>query len=309
MHPPRPIIHDWLRLARLSNLPTVVTNVLTGAAIGVYVLTARADAAPPTSGALLAALALLIPAVACLYTAGMILNDVADAKFDARERPERPIPSGRIPRRTALIAAVALFIIALALLAPLGAPALIPGALLIATIVAYNLLHKLFAGFAVLMGVCRALVYALSAAAVTNSLEIAHAPLTLALAISLALYITAVTLIASVEHTPRAGAGPLTRLLAALPAAVTLPMFLLRPPQQWVWTALAGAALLVAYTGAARHLFATPVRTKRSVLAWLAAICLVDAWFLTLLDQPIWAALAAACYVLTILLHQRIAGT
>lgn len=37
----------------------------------------------------------------CLYTAGMALNDVADADLDADERPERPIPSGRIPRRTA----------------------------------------------------------------------------------------------------------------------------------------------------------------------------------------------------------------
>ncbi len=33
-----------------------------------------------------------------LYLAGMVLNDVFDAQLDARERPERPIPSGRIAR-------------------------------------------------------------------------------------------------------------------------------------------------------------------------------------------------------------------
>lgn len=38
----------------------------------------------------------------CLYWAGMALNDYADAPVDAVERPQRPVPSGRVPRRTAL---------------------------------------------------------------------------------------------------------------------------------------------------------------------------------------------------------------
>ncbi|WP_217240435.1 SCO3242 family prenyltransferase [Streptomyces sp. AC555_RSS877] len=37
----------------------------------------------------------------CLYWAGMALSDYADAAVDSVERPERPIPSGRVPRRTA----------------------------------------------------------------------------------------------------------------------------------------------------------------------------------------------------------------
>ena len=44
----------------------------------------------------------------CLYWAGMALNDYADATLDAVERPGRPIPSGRVPRRTAFAAASAL---------------------------------------------------------------------------------------------------------------------------------------------------------------------------------------------------------
>ena len=41
----------------------------------------------------------------CLYWAGMALNDYADATVDAVERPRRPIPSGRVSRRAALIIA------------------------------------------------------------------------------------------------------------------------------------------------------------------------------------------------------------
>ena len=37
-----------------------------------------------------------------LYWAGMALNDYADREIDAKERPNRPIPSGRISPRTAL---------------------------------------------------------------------------------------------------------------------------------------------------------------------------------------------------------------
>ena len=38
----------------------------------------------------------------CLYWAGMAANDWADRELDAVERPERPIPSGRISPRAAL---------------------------------------------------------------------------------------------------------------------------------------------------------------------------------------------------------------
>ena len=38
----------------------------------------------------------LAGASSCLYLAGMALNDYADREVDARERPSRPIPSGRV---------------------------------------------------------------------------------------------------------------------------------------------------------------------------------------------------------------------
>jgi len=37
----------------------------------------------------------------CFYWAGMVLNDFFDAAIDAKERPFRPIPSGRVSKRTA----------------------------------------------------------------------------------------------------------------------------------------------------------------------------------------------------------------
>ncbi|MEN6558814.1 MAG: UbiA family prenyltransferase, partial [Thermoguttaceae bacterium] len=44
----------------------------------------------------LPALATLLAASSLLYLAGVVLNDVFDVEIDHRERPERPLPSGRI---------------------------------------------------------------------------------------------------------------------------------------------------------------------------------------------------------------------
>jgi 4-hydroxybenzoate polyprenyltransferase len=45
---------------------------------------------------------LLLFASACIYAAGIILNDFFDFAIDKKERPERPLPSGRISLGTAL---------------------------------------------------------------------------------------------------------------------------------------------------------------------------------------------------------------
>lgn len=50
----------------------------------------------------------LSAAAVCLYWAGMAANDWADRDLDAKERPERPIPSGRVAPGTAVGVAVAL---------------------------------------------------------------------------------------------------------------------------------------------------------------------------------------------------------
>jgi 4-hydroxybenzoate polyprenyltransferase len=58
--------------------------------------------------------ALLLVSSSCLYTAGMVLNDVFDVEQDRRERPHRPIPSGRISRMAAIILGCSLMIVGLA---------------------------------------------------------------------------------------------------------------------------------------------------------------------------------------------------
>jgi len=98
----------------------------------------------------------LSAASAMLYLAGMALNDLADREEDARDRPERPIPSGAVsPRAAALIGGSLLLG---GVLAARRGGARWTGPALAAMIVAYDFQLKRSAMLGpVAMGACRAL--------------------------------------------------------------------------------------------------------------------------------------------------------
>jgi 4-hydroxybenzoate polyprenyltransferase len=79
-----------------------------------------AVAGASAAGALGARTAGIAAASVCLYWAGMAANDWADRELDAVERPERPIPSGRVSARDALAVASGLTAAGLALAAVAG---------------------------------------------------------------------------------------------------------------------------------------------------------------------------------------------
>ncbi|MCX5337379.1 MULTISPECIES: SCO3242 family prenyltransferase [unclassified Streptomyces] len=101
-----PRLADLAQLVRLPAALSVPGDVLAGAA-------ASAGTPPPR---ILGTMASSI----ALYWAGMALNDYADATVDAVERPQRPVPSGRVERRTALATACALTAAGLGLAALTG---------------------------------------------------------------------------------------------------------------------------------------------------------------------------------------------
>ncbi|NNG88201.1 UbiA family prenyltransferase, partial [Streptomyces cacaoi] len=78
----------WAQLLRVSAVSTVPGDAFAGAA---------AVGGRPNRGTALAAVSSLF-----LYEAGMALNDWADRDEDAVERPDRPLPSGRIAPSAAL---------------------------------------------------------------------------------------------------------------------------------------------------------------------------------------------------------------
>lgn len=110
--------------------------------------------------------ALLPLASVSLYWAGMALNDWADRDLDAVERPERPIPSGRVTPNTALALASGLTAtgVGLAALAG-GAPAAVVATALAGAVWAYDLSAKSGPGSTAVMASTRGLDVLMGAAA------------------------------------------------------------------------------------------------------------------------------------------------
>ncbi|HEX6925232.1 MAG TPA: UbiA family prenyltransferase [Longimicrobiaceae bacterium] len=97
----------------------------------------------------------VVLASASTYLAGMALNDVADREEDARERPERPIPSGAVGVGQA--AALGAGLLGLGLMLARSAGARRTGPALAASVLAYNFALKRTTLGPAAMGACRAL--------------------------------------------------------------------------------------------------------------------------------------------------------
>jgi 4-hydroxybenzoate polyprenyltransferase len=77
-----------VRLARPANIITAYADILVGYS--------AAPSAPE-------AMPFLLLATTGLYGGGIVFNDVFDAEIDAKDRPERPIPSGTVSIKSAAV--------------------------------------------------------------------------------------------------------------------------------------------------------------------------------------------------------------
>lgn len=231
--PPGPV-RSWLQLVRAPNLFSVPGDVLAGA-----LFTAGLTGAPVP--ALLLALGALSGVL--IYAAGLIDNDRVDYAEDLRERPGRPLPSGRISRKAASLAEALLFALPLGLALSGRLPAAWGSAqlLLVAAVLLYNRVKAAAprAGF-LLMGFCRAL----NLFAGGTLIWTACAPLPLlAVALCWGGYVAALTVFASHETRRAPGAG---RFWVALP--VSLLALAAGLPGVEGWTAVAVLAAAAAGT-------------------------------------------------------------
>jgi 4-hydroxybenzoate polyprenyltransferase len=283
---------DWrvaLRLGRVSNLPTVWSNVIAGTVL----------AGGPAS---LPQLLLVAGAMSLFYVGGMYLNDAFDREIDARERPSRPIPAGEATAAGVTAIGFGMLAIGVALLASFGNAAALAGLALAGAIVLYDLYHKDNPASPFLMGLCRALVYIGAAAAVSAGAAL-QAPVLIGASLLL-LFVAGLTLAAKQERLERVSQmGPLLLLVAPLAAALPLAVSSWQVP-------LAFAALLGAVAYALSLLRRRgPGDVGRAVGLLIAAIALVDA----LAAATAGATLAmGACFVLfalTLLLQRHVPGT
>jgi len=110
-----PRVLAYAQLLRLPNVFTAFADIALGAAVGAAVL-------PTVPFAFWGGMLLVALASGCLYLAGMVWNDVFDRTEDAAARAFRPIPSGRVSVRAAVVLGTALMAAGIALAALAGLP-------------------------------------------------------------------------------------------------------------------------------------------------------------------------------------------
>jgi 4-hydroxybenzoate polyprenyltransferase len=280
-----------LELVRLPNVFTAPADVAMGLAV---------------SGAALAAPQLvLLLASACAYAGGMALNDAWDAPLDATERPERPIPSGRITRAAAFRLAGGLLLASVVLAAVAGRRPFWTAVLLALAIVVYDGLAKGSAVGPVSMALCRGLNCGLGIAAGTPSL------VSIGPAAMLVAYVLTVTVVSRFEVV----AAPVALVRrAALALAAVIGGSAVISVLAWGAPGATGLAFLILLGGwlapPLRHAISEPrpPRIIAVIKSSVLGIVLLDAAFAAAAQGALVGLLVAALFVPAYVLGRRFAS-
>ena len=214
--PPTSKVRAWSELLRVPNLPTVPGDPLAGFAVA-------------TLGQGEVSWVRVIPVVITsllLYMAGLIWNDCADYDEDLRDRPDRPLPSGRISRVRAARIGGQLAAVGVGLAWISGLHAGLLGTLLLGLVVAYNFGSRRSRMLGIVnMGACRSVSFLLGVAAARPAVALPLLGAGIA-SLGVGLYIVWVSWLAVDETKRESGTGMniglLIRLLIPIQATLCL---------------------------------------------------------------------------------------
>jgi 4-hydroxybenzoate polyprenyltransferase len=278
----RSTFHSYIELMRLPNVFTSVADVAMGFLFvqpSDWRWNVGRDSWP---------LALLITASSLLYIAGIVLNDVFDLEIDRRQRPERPLPSGRVSLPAARL--LGWLLLALGVASGVGAglfvghpwPGVIAG-LLAACIVLYDAWLKRTPLGPLAMGSCRTFNVLLGMSALGVPWHTEH----YLVAGGIGVYVAGVTWFARKEA-QRSSRLQLT--LATLVMALGIAMLIGLPQwsdrtvvgtsanqgQWYLWTSVLGMAII---SRSLRAIISpVPTRVQTAVAVGILSIVVLDAF-------------------------------
>ena len=323
---------DWLELFRVSNLPTVWSNLAAGAALGWMM---SPDSTSFSLEMILGIICIMI-AGSCLYTGGMVLNDVFDVTIDCQERPSRPIPSGRISIGNASRMGSILLVLGIGMAAVAGRgqwpPVIIATTIAVLSVI-YDATHLRSAISIIPLSICRGLLYPLGALAIhSTEWDLSVMLIFGFIGLVSAVHTIALSLVARGEAEPETGTQDQLRKqrmnqligLATYSLAVPGILFLLFSSMLHgseygtvVWPfpgiGVLGSTIILVWglKKTQRNLNDEPPRLTAFILGSIAAFCLYDAVILCMIGSqgPIFALFAYYMYFITRRMHRRIPGT
>jgi 4-hydroxybenzoate polyprenyltransferase len=263
---------------RPANVVTAIADVLAGYAV--------AGRSSPR------ALAWLVGATMCLYAGGVVLNDYFDRDLDAVERPERPIPSGRVPATRAAMLGIALLVAGVLAASQATRDALFVAAAIAALVLLYDARTKRHPIVGpVNMGLCRGLNLLLGVSAVPAAVWVGWP-----IALFSLVYIAAVTTVSRGE----VHGGRTTAATLALISLVGVVIGLLALASSATTGRIAGIVLVAALAYRVLPPFwrvvkePQPIVIRQAVRAGVLSLVLVDSAISASYAGPFYAAAVLA---------------
>ena len=183
-------VRNFAQLMRLPAMFTVFSNIIAAYWIASYYW---ADASFSLSSIELPPFLLTVLSSLCLYHGGMVLNDCFDLDVDRKERPDRPLPAGRIAITHAWLFGWVLLFSGVLFALFVSVQTTLIAVVLALAIIAYDGGPRQGWKAAINMGLCRYLNWLLALSAVSLDWQLAVIP------IPLLLYIVALSRISQEE--------------------------------------------------------------------------------------------------------------
>ena len=265
-------VKEYLQLIRLPNVFTTPSNILAG-----YFAAVTTTAAAEADGVHLIA---LMVSSGLLYIAGIVLNDYFDIEIDKKERPSRPLPSGKISKGYALTIAIVALLIANIIALVVGPISLAISLALTLLIIAYDyqLKYTVLGPFA--MGGTRSLNVIFGASPVLLYTDNHSVAIVAAAAASLFFYVSSITILSKKEVGKERPNSTLVILIVfgVILAIVPLGMLL-----QFEWTFLLSLSIFAGVTIVTfRQYIAKEVPSvQKAVRNMVISIIILDSVFVT----------------------------
>lgn len=266
-------LKNFLQLMRAPAVFTAFSNILAG-----HLIVTQGDIQWLN-------LLLLLSASAALYLAGMVLNDCFDYAEDLLERPNRPLPSGRIALRIAWYFGAVLLGLGVYLAYLVGSLQLYIALLLAGLIVLYNAYAKHTPFGMLVMGSCRYVNWLLGLSVMALTYE------SYILALPILLYVCSLTLLSTIETTASNRAYLMATGIGILLTGMVI-LVMQFSAERLPLLAIATLALLLVII--AQRLYKTyhdfsPLQIQQTVKFLIMGIIPLDA-LVTLSNAPIWSA-------------------
>lgn len=265
-------VKEYLQLIRLPNVFTTPSNILAG-----YFAAVTTTTAAEADGVHLIA---LMVSSGLLYIAGIVLNDYFDIEIDKKERPSRPLPSGKISKGYALTIAIVALLIANIIALIVGPISLAISLALTLLIIAYDyqLKYSVLGPFA--MGGTRSLNVIFGASPVLLYIDNHSVAIVGVAAASLFFYVSSITILSKKEVGKERPNSTLVILIVfgVILAIVPLGMLL-----QFEWTFLLNLSIFAGVTIVTfRQYIAKEVPSvQKAVRNMVISIIILDSVFVT----------------------------